>query len=436
MREEGDCMKMRMSDKFGIASGKSRLAAKALATIALAAGMVPAAWAKPEFVLPETLYAAPGVECNIYFGEVFDAVKPENFAFEVRGEKGACLTECWRWTPTANDAGKSVRLVLNAWNDDGLAAAATTTVRVARNSASKKRLAMAILSASSVNCCYPDQIMKRMHACGYTGYTSVGSHSSGTMCTNGCEIVPGRAPHDGYGGFAFSSFLHRWRMTPDEFTELQSDAERDQLKSFGYKLPPGNAWRRHLLKSPLLRLKNCKPTLDIQHWFDRINGGAAPEVILIVLGGNGVFSKRPHDIDDYLRNQEMASARILVKELRKAAPKTLIALATRFVGSADQSAYGKGYGCSQSQVQARKNFFAYNRALEDFVAKFGDPLVTLVPLAQALDPVNGYPHASVPVFSGSKIKVDRARNALHPTLEGGVQLGDAIAAWLMCTVME
>jgi lysophospholipase L1-like esterase len=409
---------------------------KALAAVALAAGLAQGVWAKPEFVLPKTLYAAPGIECNIYFGEIFDAVRPDNFAFEVLGEKGACLNECWRWTPKAEDGGRNVRLVLNAWNDDGLAAAATVTVRVARNSVNKKRVTMALLSASSVNCCYPDQIMKRMHECGYTGYTPVGSHSSGTMCTNGCEIVPGRAPHDGYGGFAFSSFLNRWRMTPDEFTELQSDAEREQLKSFGYKLTPGNAWRRHLLKSPLLRLKNGKPTLDVQHWFNRINGGDAPDVILIVLGGNGVFSQRPHTIDAYLRDKEFANADILVKELRKAAPKTLIALATRYVGSADQDSYGKGYGCQQSQVQARRNFFAYNRALEEFVAKSGDPRMVLVPMAQALDPVNGYPQVNVAAFSGSKIKVRRANNALHPTLEGGMQLGDAIAAWLMCTVME
>jgi UDP-2,3-diacylglucosamine pyrophosphatase LpxH len=92
---------------------------------------------------------------------------------------------------------------------------------------------------------------------------------------------------------------------------------------------------------------------------------ATMAMVLVLAGLSQVASAKPSFI-----LPEMANARKLVGELRKAAPDALIALPTRFSDSADQSAYGKGYGC-------------------------------------------------------------RSRNALHPTLEGGAQLGDAAAAWLM-----
>ena len=416
------------------AAGRFRyVARKAVSALALAASLVLAeASARPAFVLPDTLYAAPGIECNVYFAQVFDAVKPTTFAFEARCGKGACLDECWRWTPVADDAGSKVRLVLNAWNDDGLAAAVTTTVCVAGAPVCPQRkVTLALLGASAVNCRFQDQLMVRMHAAGFANYTPVGSHSSGANCADGCRVVPGEAAHDGYGGFAAGDFLRRWKMTPDEFTELQSDAEREQLKSFGVKLKENEQWRRHLLKSPLMRVKDGKPVLDVRRWFERINGGMAPDAIVIVLGGNGVFGCRPDTLDDYMRNVEMANIRKLVDVLRKAAPDALIALATRFGGALCQDAYGRNYGCHQSQVQARKNIFRYNRELERFVRESADPRIVLAPVAQALDPVNGYPAAKEPAFAHAKEEVMRGRNALHPTLEGGRQLGDAYAAWLM-----
>ena len=43
---------------------------------------------RPAFVLPETLYAAPGLECNVYFAGALDSVRPERYAFEVRSAVG------------------------------------------------------------------------------------------------------------------------------------------------------------------------------------------------------------------------------------------------------------------------------------------------------------------------------------------------------------
>lgn len=87
-------------------------------------------------------------------------------------DAASAFGDCWRLTPKAEQAGKSYRLVLNAWDDTGLVAAGTTTVVVARapTEAEKgRRITLALLGASSTNCRYPDQILRRMREAGFAG---------------------------------------------------------------------------------------------------------------------------------------------------------------------------------------------------------------------------------------------------------------------------
>ena len=61
----------------------------------------------------------------------------------------------------------------------------------------------------------------------------------------------------------------------------------------------------------------------------------------------------------------------------------------------------------------------------------GDPNVFFVPFGSAIDPTYGYIRETVPAFAHSSAKISRINNACHPSLEGGRQLGDAVAAFLM-----
>ena len=57
---------------------------------ALAAVCVMNAEAKARWFMPETLYAAPGVECKVFFAKMFESVKYSNYAFEaLSGTAGA-----------------------------------------------------------------------------------------------------------------------------------------------------------------------------------------------------------------------------------------------------------------------------------------------------------------------------------------------------------
>ena len=91
-----------------------------LGAAALAAGLAVNVEAKARWFMPETLYAAPGVECQVFFAKMFESVKYSNYAFEAISEKGNFWEDRWSWTPKDEDAGKRIPVVFRALTDDGL----------------------------------------------------------------------------------------------------------------------------------------------------------------------------------------------------------------------------------------------------------------------------------------------------------------------------
>ena len=96
-----------------------------------------------------------------------------------------------------------------------------------------------------------------------------------------------------------------------------------------------------------------------------------------------------------------------------------------------QDGFGANYGCKQSKYQYRRNVQRYNRELTALVKSLKDPRIVMVPLHQSIDPEGSYIRRSVKVHARSNKKVPRDSNALHSGIEGGAQLGDALACWLM-----
>ena len=80
--------------------------------------------AKPAFFLPERLYAAPGLEVNVYYKDVFDSVVPERYAFQAASKKGRAERTRWCWIPMPANS-----MALDAWNLDS-----TTSISQARGS--------------------------------------------------------------------------------------------------------------------------------------------------------------------------------------------------------------------------------------------------------------------------------------------------------------
>ena len=383
------------------------------------------ATAKPTLTVPTELQAAPGIPCNVYFARALDSVKPSNYAFEAISEAGSFWEDCWTWTPTEKDAGRQVKVVFNVWDDEsGLVDAVTTTVTVAKMPTEEqkaKKVSVAILGASCTNSRYQDQLRARMREAGFANYVAVGSHSGGSSSV---ECNPDKeAPHDGYGGFAWGDFMTRYAMTVDEINNEQAEAEREQLiHLFGAKLPKGQEWRKGLLKSPLVRIKDMKKVVDVQAWFDKVNGGKAPDYVFITLGGNGVATVRPERIEEAVAGQ-MASATKLLDYLRAAAPDMKIVITSAFGGSTLQDGWGKNYGAKTSAFVGNRNRILYDREIAKLVAARNDPKLVYMTASLNVDPVGAYPHGA-------------HANALHSGPNGGRMFGDALAAWLLCDLTD
>lgn len=378
---------------------------------------------KPSFYLPERLYAAPGLELNVYFTSIFDSVVPQNFAYQAYCKKGRSELRRWTFTPTAADAGTTFELVVNAWSDDGLAAAVTSTVEVAAAPRDPKRkVTLALLGDSLTNSMFQDQIYRDMIAAGFAGYTPVGLRQS---------ELPGGVPHDGYGGFSFTTFLTRYTVSDEEVAHVQDAAEREQLKALGMPVKIIHSWQRGLLRSPLVKFENGRKSVDIPRWLGKINGGKEPDIVLVELGVNSVFDFRGEASALHKRIREglMVEADRFFARLRQDMPNATYLLCTQPVG-ASQDGFAANYGASWNEVQHRKIIFALNREYDAYVKAKNDPKLRLLPVGHALDPVEGFIRAERPVSARSKRKVLMNVNAVHPSDVGGFQMGDAIAAML------
>ena len=375
-----------------------------------------------KMMLPEVIYAVPGIETNVYFENIVDSATPRAYAFEVKCAKGVFGEKRWSWIPAKEDAGKSFDFEVRLFNDYGMVASSKGKVVVANEPADRrKNITLALLAASGVNCGYPAHLLSVMREAGFVNYTPVGNHSGG-----GRPVVKGGVAHDGYGGFSWESFLNRWYYSAEELPLAQNEAEKEQMRAIGVRnLPKSQAYR---LRSPLLRVVNGKRVLDIPAWLKKINQGKAPDFILIQLGGNDMFGAMAHNMDAKC-NAAISNARKILAELRKHAPNATIGLMTGALGCG-QDGFGANYGSFQSQYQFRRNMMTYNRALDALVKELKDPKLKLIPIHQSIDPENSYITKSSPAHARTKKKITRDANALHPTKEGGYQLGDAIYCWL------
>lgn len=375
-----------------------------------------------KMMLPEIVYAVPGIESNIYFENAIDSATPKAYSFEVRCARGKQGNTRWYWTPDKKDAGKKFDLELRLFNDRGVVLSGKCQVVVAGEPADyNRKLTLALLADSGVNCNYPAFLLEVMRKTGFKNYTPVGSHAG-----FGKPVVPGGIAHDGYGGYAWDTFLSRWAFAAEELKGIQDKAELAQMKALGVRNVPKASIYRY--RSPLLTFKNGKRVLDIPGWFKRVNRGKAPDYIIIQLGGNDVFGCRSHNLETRVANV-LKRARTLLAALRKHAPNAVIAVSTQPCGCS-QDGFGENYGCGQSKYQFRRNIQFYNRAITAFAKELKDPKLKLIPLHHVVDPDNSYIRGWRKVHARGKKAIVRDINALHPTYEGGKQMADAIYCWL------
>ena len=278
--------------------------------------------------------------------------------------------------------------------------------------AKTRKITLAILGDSLTNCRYQDRLMRRMREAGYTGYTPVGTHTGFSASD---EKRADEAAHDGFGGFTYGDFIRRFQFAEDELMNVQKEAEYEQMKRLGVAKVEKKDWRRVLLKSPLVRFRDGKKTVDVQAWLDNINGGKAPDFILIQLGNNGICSMTG-DIDGRVRGGQLKDAAELLARLREKCPDAVYGFVSPFPGSDKEEDFARNYKGTITRDGARKSLSRFRELLRMWVESKNDPKVRFIDLWDKVDPARDY------------------ENALHFNSRGAEHVGDALFDWLSAAV--
>ena len=347
-------------------------------------------------LLPEKIYAVPGVEMNVYFNNIVTVINPNNYVFDVDCKKGRNDQKRWRFIPQKNDAG-SYKWSIRVISDEGVVASGETQLVVLPfDAGSQKEITMLIVGASQTGAGhYPDRMAELMKRPGNPKFTTVGTK--------------GRAgKHEGYGGWRWESFLTRWGYSNSkEMDGMHPD------RPVGFNSPF------------LFPDKDGKGKFDLQKYLDKNNNGKVPDVVSFQLGLNDFFGATDSTIAQ-ITEKSLAGMEKLIAEFRKLKPAPEIMIFQHIPG-ANQDAFGNNYQSNQTGWQYRKNLDYYNRAL---LKKGKELKLTVVPIYMNIDTENNFPLKSQPINEGNPVKIFRQNNGVHPTQAGYYQMGDTLYCYL------
>lgn len=347
-------------------------------------------------LLPEHCYAVPGINMNVYFRNVFRAIRSDGYFYQVECEKGDNMKDRWTFTPADSDIG-TYDWKLTVYDDNGKVAQGSMKLHVVPDRKERNDLSILIIGDSLTD---QNHYVNRLHSV-FPSLKMIGSHAGG-----GKTPVAGGIAHEGYGGWAWYTFVREVKpVKPQRLPYRTNKFLREQ--------------------------SDGKWVLDMKSFFDRFNGGKAPDFVTIQLGGNDVIADTDATIDGKIRRIG-ASMDKLIGEIRKAAPDAFIGIGL-MPPAADQDAWGKGYHCNYNLYQYQKNAWKLNRFYMEKVKQLAqkDPRISIIPGVLNMDALNNFPAVMQPINVHNPRKILRQNNALHPAREGGAQLGDTFFCWIM-----
>lgn len=338
-------------------------------------------------LLPEVVYAVEGVETNLYYDNVFlvPDVKDYSFSYDY-STPGMNLADRWTFTPGKKDAGKrrTVTMTIRGLNGETVAKK-SFLLQVAPAHAGKGKSFTLLMIGDSITDyvkAFPTQVFDLFRKSASAKLTMIGTK---VPYKGKNEAVR----HEGYSGWSYLTFLRN---------------------------------------GPFVRQVNGFPVLDFEGYFKKNNGGKAPDFVTIQLGVNDIFGAQDYTVRTAIHGI-LADMDQLIKALRKAAPEAVIGIGLPTPG-ASQDAFGKVYGCRQSRYQYKRNIFALSHAVMKRYHDSADKKIFIVPTYINLDTVHNFPVHKVPVNQGNKAMICRQRDGLHPSPEGGRQLGDTLYGFL------
>lgn len=351
--------------------------------------------------LPTVIYAIPGQEANIYFDNIVLVPNPDAYVFDVTCAKGRNDAKRWRFLPKPEEVGEYSWRV-SVYDLQGLVAQAETTIVVAKPDAGQGRsLSILLVGDSLTNAgVYPARVFELMSGDNNPAITMAGSNGPGY------KPQPGGVAHEGWGGWAWNTFLTKTKPYAKE-----NPSPADIASRFLVVDDQGQA------------------TVDLQNYFNLYNHGAPPDIVTFQLGVNDVFGAKDDNVEKRIADI-LAAANRLIEAFRQAAPAAIIGVGLVTPGASSQDAFGANYACGQTRWQYKKNQHRLNQAMLDMFGHHPDPLLSLIPTNVNLDCENNFPKISEPVNAGNDAKITRLNNGVHPAPAGYRQIGDTFYAWM------
>lgn len=349
-------------------------------------------------ILPEIIYAVPGMETNVYFDNVCLVLNPANYVFDVHCARGHLQNERWTFTPNEKEVG-DYKFTLNVLDQNNqIVASKDSRLRVVPPDAGKEKATSILMIGDSLthNSMYPKHVRDLSQKFQGPALKLIGSHNP----KNEAGVQ-----HEGYGGWTAVRFATHFKET------ARTGNYRERGSPFLYADQDG------------------KPKLDFPRYCKEFNEGAAPDLVTIFLGPNDVYSATDETIDDKTDTM-MNHLDILVKMIHDYSPQTKIGLMLPVPPAATQDAFGTTNGRQQTRWQYKRN---QHRVVERLNSHFGDKekqQIYLVPTHLNLDCLHNYPAQSVPWNAQNPEKTVRQNNAVHPAASGYQQIGDSLLSWI------
>ena len=355
-------------------------------------------------ILPPVIYAAPGIETNVYFENVCLMLNAANYAFDVHSPKGLHLQERWTYTPKVDEAGNypltiEVRDALNKVVGRG-----STTVHVARPDAGTQGIATLLMIGASLTerSVYPQHVLNLSIRDPYLTLKFVGSRGPNNLPPTG------ELRHEGYSGWTAQAFVTR----------------EGPLSRSGYHKRPETG-------SPFVyKDSSGKPVLDFKRYCEEFNGGDPPDFMTIQVGINDTWTSTDETINKRI-DEMFTYYDQLVTMVRNFGSQTRIGVFVVSPPSSSQDGFRNYRGAAkQTRWQVRRN---QHRLVERFIAHYGGrerEQIYLMPVYLNLDTANHYPTFNSPRSARSSESVDRVNDGTHPNEAGYQQNGDVIFCWI------
>lgn len=359
---------------------------------------------RPRLILPPLIYAAPGVECNIYFDNIILSLNSDNFAFDVACSKGLQLRERWTFTPKSQDVGDLPIIIDVRDEENAVVARGRSIVRVASETKGAAETTLLIVGDSLTEAStYPQEILDLSKSGGATWLKMIG--------TRGVKNMPatGDLRHEGYSGW-----------TAQAFATLGGAESRT------------GRYERGVTGSPFVyQDKDGKKQIDFGRYCTEFNEGKGPDLITIGLGTNDVFSANDNTIDHTIDGM-LIYYDALVDAMHKVRADTALGVQLPIPPSTSQDGFRNYVGAGkQTRWQYRRNQHRLvERLIEHYGKREADRLY-VIPEYLNIDAEHGFPTWSPAINSHLEQKMTRVNNGIHPNESGYKQVGDAIYGWIV-----